>query len=256
MPVTVGKVDAMRTTLVLLLCTLASACGGTSSASDDDSTGTTIGTSEVGSSTGGPACVPGTEGCACDQGACEGELACFSEVCVMPPAPESSSSGGADTASRTDGGTSSTSDPEDTTRSAAESDSSTTVAEVQPCDQEGNHVCVDGVLDTCTDEEVVTQSCDDVCAEAGYFSTGCADINRCNCEGFADAACVNITAKFCSCYAFFGSPCDEAFEQQIYGYCFDPEIDEALHDLVVCYGDFPTDTLDQCNAAFDVCNQL
>lgn len=44
---------------------------------DDSGTSTTDGPTDT--STGG--CVPGTEGCPCDAGACEGELLCLGDVC-------------------------------------------------------------------------------------------------------------------------------------------------------------------------------
>jgi len=253
---------------LVVLGALALGCGDSTSASGDDTTGTTGTTATTssstteggveGSSTGGPTCTPGTEGCACDDGACEGELSCFSQICVMQPAAESSGSldtsgtGDTTTAVATEASGSS-----ETTASGSESESSSsTAAPVETCEEEGNHVCEAGVLDTCEDGVVVSQSCDDDCAQTGFLSTGCSDINSCGCDGYADATCENITGKFCDCYALFGNPCDEAFELSVYGWCFDPTINESSHDIVVCFGDFPTNTLAECNAASDVCFNL
>lgn len=112
------------------------------------------------------------------------------------------------------------------------------------------------MVDTCVSGEVQSQACDEICAVSGLFTTGCADINGCGCDGFADATCIEITDKFCNCYSLFGNPCSDDFEENVYGYCFDPTIDEYSHEIVVCFGDFPTDTLEQCNAASDVCFNL
>lgn len=252
-----GSVNAMRTTTMILLGLLALACGGSGDASDEDTSGTSGGNAE-GSSTGGPTCTPGTEGCACNEGMCEGELSCFSEICVAPPAEESSSSTSVDasTSSTSSGSGSESSGPGDETAAGSSSGSSSTGTAVEACEEEGNHLCQDGVLDTCERGEVVSQSCDDLCAQTGFLTTGCADINGCGCDGYADANCETITEKFCNCYAMFGSPCDASFELNVYGWCFDPTINESSHDIIVCFGEFPTDTLDECNAASDVCFNL
>ncbi len=256
-----------RTAMILVLGLLAPACDGSGDAADDDTTGTTGGsvdgsssssttTTSTASTTTGPACTPGTEGCACDEGTCEGELACYSEICVVPPGMESSGGVDASTSSSVDSTGATESSGSLDASSSGSSESSSTGAPAEPCEEEGNHLCAAGVLDTCEDGVLTSQSCDDACAQTGYLSTGCADINGCACAGYADATCENITGKFCNCYALLGSACDADFEQTIYNYCFDPTTDPATHDIVVCFGDFPTDTVAECNAASDVCYNL
>jgi hypothetical protein len=246
----------MRTTTILLAA-LVLACGGSEAASNEDtSTGNTTSGDVDGSSSGGtttttsgPDCTPGTEGCACDEGTCEGELSCFSQICVMLPA-ESSSSGGVETSTSNAESTESSSD--DSSSSSDESSSSTGPA-IVPCEEEGNHVCHDGILDVCTLDVVVSQSCDDLCAETGYLSPGCADINGCACDGYADATCETIMTNFCNCYGLMGFPCSEAFEMNVYNWCFDPTVDAYSHDVVVCFGAYADLTLDECNVLYEMC---
>jgi hypothetical protein len=244
----------MRTTTIFVLGLLALACRGSGGASDDDATSSTGGNVD-GSSTGGPACTLGSEGCACNEGTCEGELSCFSQICVMPPALESSSSGSVETStSSTAGSTESSGSGDDTSSgSGSDSESSSTGTPVQKCEEEGNHLCQDGVLDTCVRGELLPQSCEDHCAQTGYFTTGCADINDCNCEGYADATCEAIVGDYCNCNSLGGFPCDAAFELNVYNWCFDPTINQGSHDFLVCVGGSPTDTLEECEAAFAAC---
>lgn len=245
----------MHATMLAWCCVLA--CGGSGGATSDATTdGTTTGgvetsggSSSTATTTSGPDCTPGTEGCACDEGTCEGELSCFSQICVMLPA-ESSSSGGVETSTSNAESTESSSD--ESSSSSDESSSSTGPA-IVPCEEEGNHVCHDGILDVCTLDEVVSQSCDDLCAETGYLSTGCADINGCACDGYADATCETIMANFCNCYGLLGAPCNDAFEMNVYNWCFDPTISPSNHDFVVCLGAYPDLTLDECNTLLGTC---
>lgn len=256
MSVTRGSVGVMRTTTIVLTA-LVLACGGSEGAthqdtsSGDTTSGNVDGSSSSTSSTttGGPDCTPGTEGCACAEGTCEGELSCFSDICVMLPA-ESSSSDGAESSTSNPEGSESSSD--ESSSSAGESSSSTGPT-VVPCEEEGNHVCHDGILDVCTRDEVVSQSCDDICAETGYLSPGCADINGCSCDGYADASCETTMINFCNCYGLLGYPCDDAFEANVYNWCFDPTLDPYSHDIVVCFGAYADLTLDECNVLYEMC---
>ncbi|HWB79192.1 MAG TPA: hypothetical protein VG755_29730 [Nannocystaceae bacterium] len=241
----------------LLACSCALACEGSGGATGDATAeGTTSGGVDTsgGSSSGsstttsGPDCTPGTEGCACDEGTCEGELSCFSQICVMLPAESSSS----DVETSTSSAETTESSSDESSSSSDESSSSTGPAVVE-CEEEGNHVCHDGILDVCTFDVVVSQSCDDICAETGYLSPGCADINSCACDGYADAACETIMTNFCHCYGMLGLPCDDGFENNVYEWCFDPTTDMYSHDVVVCFGAYPNLTFDECNVLYEMC---
>jgi hypothetical protein len=240
-----------RTTMILISA-LVLACGGTNGASGDETSGTTSGnvdgsSSSTGSS--GPVCTPGTEGCACDDGSCEVELSCFSQVCVRLPADESSSSAvGTSTAD-----SSSSEESSDDASSSSSEESSSTGPAVVPCEEEGNNVCHDGVLDTCARGEVLSQSCDDVCAQSGYESTGCGDINHCGCDGFIDATCETIAGKYCQCLAFYNGTCDDGDMEIAYDWCFDPRINPSYHESLLCLGGYPTDTYEECNIAVNAC---
>lgn len=250
----------MRTTIIYFFGALALACNGAGETNDETTSGTSSGvdgsSSSVGGSssssttttaTTGPECTPGTEGCACDEGACEGELQCYSEICVMLPT-ESSSSGGVETSS------SSAAESSSESSSGAAESSSTGVEQPVACEEEGNHVCHGGVLDVCTDGYLVTQSCDDQCAETGYLSPGCADGNACQCDGFLDAACETIVSSYCGCYLMlYGADCSEGQFTNLYDRCYDPELDPYTYDAIVCIDALPHDTAAECQNAIDSC---
>lgn len=242
------------------------ACGGETSATDPADTSTSTMTP--------PDCTPGSEGCVCNAGACEAGLACYSEICVMPPAASTSAttsdpttattddpstSGDETTTSTTDASAETSTDDgaDDSSSDATDGDGSTTAgsttAGLEACAQEGNNFCGDGELHTCTDGVWNVRSCVDACSLSGLDSPGCADVSGCECDGFLDQSCSDAATGYCSCYTLIWEDvCGLDQLTDAYDACFDET--SPSHGFITCMAGYPSSTYQECETAWIACS--
>lgn len=253
----------MRTSALSILALMALvACGGETSANDPADTSTSTMSPP-------PDCTPGTEGCMCNAGACDGGLACWSDICVMPSASPTMPTTDATTttdAESTSTDATTTSDPTDATAETTSTDDGaedpstdtgegTTTNELESCEQEGNNFCEDGELRTCTDGTWNVRSCIAECGLSGLGSPGCADFSTCECEGYLDQACGDNVTSYCNCRLFiWEDECTPALNDQIYAACYDEESSD--HEYVTCFASYPTSTYEECETAWIACSNF
>jgi hypothetical protein len=260
----------MRTTRALAFATLALALSAACNVEDPDDD------AQVGSdTTGAQECTPGSEGCACVEGQCLGELQCFSNLCVVGPAAsdsgdesedesndeaDESESSGTPEVTATEGSTSapgeSSSDdgtPEESTgaeESSSEGEESSTTEPAPECLEMDNY-CANGMFQTCVGGQWDETTCSEVCGATGYLSPGCASADACQCEGFADAACDAGAWTTCYCYDVLGYDiCDE----ELLGLAYDACYSGGYNTEITCLGMYPWDEGPDCNMIFDICN--
>jgi hypothetical protein len=237
----------MRIGLLGVFTTFALACAASNDVEPpgDTATGT--------ESSGGGACIPGYEGCACAAGECLQGLQCLSDLCVMVPDVGESSTD--DEASASSSGTepeSESSGMEPLTDTSTGADAATTgessTTEIAPECMPDEVACEEGSLSTCVDGAWTEETCTDVCAATGYFDMGCADAATCLCEGFSDPTCEAGVTNYCACYeVYVGMPCDAGQIAAYYGGCFDGSDPQA----VACFADYPG--IESCDAAVQAC---
>lgn len=163
------------------------------------------------STTSDDVCHAGYEKCPCMDGLCLDGLVCLSDLCVQPAIEGSSEDGESSTSTVGD----SSSDG-----AGSSSDESSTTAVFDDCLDHDNY-CDGNVLQVCDDGYWEYTTCDDVCAEDGYLSPGCATPDACLCEGYADATCDVGAWNLCVCAELdYDIPCTAAQQQEFYDECW------------------------------------
>jgi hypothetical protein len=237
--------DALRACVLVVGLAGGVSCGGAAPAtSSDDTTGAE---SSVETSSGGPTCTPGYEGCPCAAGLCLMGLACYSDLCVMAPDPTTSTSIDPDSSSGATGTESSTGDTSSDSgpaESSSESSSTGPVAECMPDET----ACAEGMYQTCVDGSWQNETCNDVCAPNGYASSGCADALTCLCDQPTDDHCNLGVTALCFCIEQSGSSCSADDETSFYDTCFD-----GSEPAVGCFADLVMNNTIDCNVAIDTC---
>ena len=227
------SISATATAATTATATATTTATGTTTTGETDS-------GSAGESSGG--CVPGTEGCACDDGACGDDLVCEADVCVSPPAA-SCGDGTVDEGEECDDGNDVDTDACLSTCVNAVCGDGETQARVEGCD-DGNTDDGDGcsstcVLESCGDGVIQgAEECDDgnddetdaclsTCLSAscgdGYIY---ADVEECD-DGNDD----DTDACPASCLA---ATCGDGFTQADVEECDDGNDDDTDECLTTC----------------------